>query len=182
MAKWDPESETMPDPNSPPVESALRTRQNSEISNHYTVSDHPNIVTLHECFEDHRYIYMVMDFCPGPDLYALMTEFPFWRDDARCKKMFLQVLDAVEASHNLGVFHRDIKPENILSSKDGQTYYLADFGLAIKDPVDDLKPSCGTFCYMSPGKCILVSHFYWELKYGTQSASTKTSTMKVTLH
>lgn len=156
MAKWDPNSENMPDPGTPLVESTLRKQQKWEMSTHNIVSDHPNIVTLHESFEDYRFIYMVMDYCSGPDLFGLATEFSFWRDDTRCKTMFLQILDAVEACHNLGVYHRDIKPENVLSSKDGKHYYLADFGLAISSPPANLKPSCGTFSYMSPGKRIII--------------------------
>lgn len=45
-------------------------------------------------------------------------------------KIFLRILDGVEAFHMFGVFHRDIKPENILVSKNGEDIAISDFGIA----------------------------------------------------
>lgn len=48
----------------------------------------------------------------------------------RHHKFFLrQILEAVKAMHDIGVFHRDLKPGNILVSKDCQVR-ITDFGLA----------------------------------------------------
>lgn len=131
-------------------EPSFKNRQDVEVLNHDALSGNPNIVTLLECMDDFRYRYMVMDYCPGPDLYSMIVSRPFWRDDARIKNIFLQILDAVDASHSQGVFHRDIKPENILSSADGETVYLADFGLSTNN-FASYSTGCGTLPYMSPG-------------------------------
>lgn len=45
-------------------------------------------------------------------------------------KIFLKVLDGMEAIHNMGVFHRDLKPENILTNSKGEEVVVADFGIA----------------------------------------------------
>ena len=52
-------------------------------------------------------------------------------NDKLIKSVFLQLIDAVEFCHNLGISHHDIKLENILC-KDGSSHILlADFGLSM---------------------------------------------------
>ena len=45
-------------------------------------------------------------------------------------KMYIQILDGVEAAHLVGVWHRDLKPENILWDQENNTLIVADFGIA----------------------------------------------------
>ena len=49
---------------------------------------------------------------------------------ARVLLLFSQVLDGVEAAHQLGVTHRDLKPENILYDTEHDRLVIADFGIA----------------------------------------------------
>ena len=51
-------------------------------------------------------------------------------DLSRIEKYVADLLDGIEAAHNLGIVHRDIKPENILSDDRTGNLVIADFGIA----------------------------------------------------
>lgn len=126
--------------------------QRREMAFHRCMSSHPNILTLHRISEEGKYLFFVLDYYDGGDLFKLITEGGSFRgNDEVVKKIFLQILDAVEACHNRGIYHRDIKPENILCSADGANICLADFGLATKNAFSQ-NFGAGSFSYMSPGR------------------------------
>ena len=141
--------------------------QRRETAFHRSVSSHPNVLTLHRVFEEGRYVFFVLDYYSGGDLFKLITEGGCFRgNDEMVKKIFLQILDAVDACHKRGIYHRDIKPENILCSADRTKVCLADFGLATKS-IFSSNFGAGSFSYMSPGvhyppslfEFILISYF-----------------------
>ena len=133
---------------------AKRVRR--EVSAHRKMSDHPNVVSMLDAFEDREYVYIVLDYCPGGDLFGkIVDEARYFRNDELAKSVFLQVLDAVEACHLKGIYHRDLKPENILVSEDGAKVYLSDFGLATGNQVSETF-GCGSSYYMSPGELLLL--------------------------
>ncbi|KAI9063563.1 Pkinase-domain-containing protein [Trametes sanguinea] len=127
--------------------------QQREVASHLTVSDHPNIVSVHDVFECEFFIYIVLDLCVGGDLFNPMIEkLVYCRNDALIKSVFVQLLDAVQYCHDHGVYHRDLKPDNILTNEDGSEIKLADFGLSTTAKVSDTF-GCGSQNYMSP-ECI----------------------------
>jgi serine/threonine protein kinase len=102
------------------------------------------IVTEPDC------IFVILEYCPEGDLFLNITERgQYVGKDDLSKKIFLQILDAVEHCHNLGIYHRDLKPENILVTDHGDTVKLADFGLATSDDRSE-DYGCGSTFYMSP--------------------------------
>lgn len=124
--------------------------QTREIRLHYLASAHPNVVSMLKIIDNPDCVYVILEYCPEGDLFFNITECgQYVGKEQLAKSVFLQILDAVEHCHSLGIYHRDLKPENILVSDRGETVKLADFGLAIaNDRSEDY--GCGSTFYMSP--------------------------------
>ncbi|KAJ5793555.1 hypothetical protein N7457_000154 [Penicillium paradoxum] len=124
--------------------------QQREISLHHMASQHPNVVSLNTIMESVDCTYVVMEYCPEGDLFSNITDKGnFVGNDFLAKSVFLQILDAVQYCHSIGIYHRDLKPENVLVTDQGMTVKLADFGLATRDYfTSDF--GCGSTFYMSP--------------------------------
>jgi serine/threonine protein kinase len=135
-----------------------RKFQQREIKLHHMASQHPNVVSLVRIMDSLDCTYVVIEFCPEGDLFSSITEHGHYvGNDTLAKRVFLQILDAVQYCHSLGIYHRDLKPENILVTDGGMTVKLADFGLATTDYyTSDF--GCGSTFYMSPGKIQLYTN------------------------
>ena len=92
------------------------------------LSTHPAIVTIYQAgvAQDGR-PYLVMEYCPKPNLQARYRREPF--SVAEALRVGVQVAAAVETAHRAGVLHRDIKPANILVTEYNRPA-LTDFGIA----------------------------------------------------
>ncbi|KAJ7612645.1 kinase-like domain-containing protein [Roridomyces roridus] len=122
-----------------------------ELRTHLTVKHEEGVVRLHRLFREGDLIFMVLDWCPGGDLFdAIYTDFKFEDRPSLIRETFINILDAVAQCHARGVYHRDIKPDNILlrSRREGGVQ-LADFGLATLEEVVT-QERCGSMSYVTP--------------------------------
>ncbi|MCY4335990.1 MAG: serine/threonine-protein kinase [Litoreibacter sp.] len=91
--------------------------------------EHPNIVGVHQVFEDNSTAYMVLDFVEGRDLLDTLEEGNHNLTAPQIKGILKDVLGAVGYIHSQDILHRDISPDNILIDADLRPV-LIDFGAA----------------------------------------------------
>ncbi|MEM6940264.1 MAG: protein kinase [Pseudomonadota bacterium] len=91
--------------------------------------NHPNIVGVHQVFEDNQTAYMVLDFVEGRDLLDTLEDPAHGLTPAQIKGVLQDVLSAVGFIHDQDILHRDISPDNILLDSDLRPV-LIDFGAA----------------------------------------------------
>jgi len=114
--------------------------------------DHPNILKLHEIYEDESRVFIVMELVSGSELFDRIVEKGYY-NERYSKNIIKQILSAVSYLHQQGIAHRDLKPENLLCSGDGEEEIvkIADFGLSkIFSGEEELMTSCGTPGYVAP--------------------------------
>ena len=88
--------------------------------------DHPMVMRVY-AGEERTRIYMVMEWCEGRLLRAILDEGPLTQE--RALRIAGQVLEGLDYIHANGVVHRDLKPENIMVDADDHIK-LIDFGIA----------------------------------------------------
>lgn len=91
--------------------------------------DHPNIVGVHQVFEENDTAYMAMEVVPGDDLLTVVEERPDRLSPRLISKLLRDALQAVDYIHDLGILHRDISPDNFLLGPN-EHLTLIDFGAA----------------------------------------------------
>ncbi len=90
--------------------------------------DHPNIVRVNSLEEDPKAgLCIVMEYVDGQSLDEWLATRP---SAAARKRIFRQILDAMDYCHERQIWHLDLKPSNILITKDGLTAKIIDFGLS----------------------------------------------------
>lgn len=130
--------------------------QRMEIGLHARLSGHPHIVKLDRVIRGANFTHLVMEYASEGDLFTAITERDlFAGNHPLIRRVFLQLLEAVEHCHLNGVYHRDLKSENVLVFDGGQTVKLADFGLATMDPIST-DYGCGSTFYFSPGNRMMM--------------------------
>ena len=92
-------------------------------------ASHPNIVAVHQVFEENNTAYMALDFVAGRDLLEILKDDPESLEPERVQKYLKKTLEAVAFVHSQGILHRDISPDNILINEKDEPV-LIDFGAA----------------------------------------------------
>ncbi|MBI3271058.1 MAG: SUMF1/EgtB/PvdO family nonheme iron enzyme [Planctomycetes bacterium] len=93
---------------------------------------HPSIVPVREVGEWRGLLYMVLDYCPGETLAALLKR--RGRLGAReTARLGIAILRSLEHAHGKGFVHRDLKPANLILAQDSSARWdvkVLDFGIA----------------------------------------------------
>ncbi len=90
---------------------------------------HPNIVDVHQVFEDNNTAYIAMDLIRGCDLLDYIENPANDSGPDFIVQVTEKMLSAVSFIHQSGMLHRDISPDNILIDENGEPV-LIDFGAA----------------------------------------------------
>lgn len=129
-----------------------------------SVLNHPNIVTIYAIEEADGVDFIVMELVEGETLTSYLAvngALPF----SSLLDIGIQIADALNAAHSIGLIHRDIKPANIMITPKGVAK-VTDFGLAkmVRLSTDEIDREAltlaanltgpgivlGTAAYMSP--------------------------------
>ena len=124
--------------------------------NYMKLIKHPNIVSLKGDYEDEKYIYFLMEYYKGGDLYSYIYEYKKNKQTINEKsiaKIIKAIAQSIQYLHYFGIVHRDLKPENIVfaTKNDISSLTIIDLGVAITLPYDQKSNEpLGTLEFISP--------------------------------
>lgn len=134
---------------------AVARQQLTEETRRTRCLTHPNIVRIHDLFEDERGAAICMELVEGKDMNRLKSEHASGvLEPADIEVWLAQLIDALDYAHReQGIVHRDLKPSNILLTVEGRIK-VSDFGVACSIAETMTRVSSyggsGTLAYMSP--------------------------------
>ena len=124
--------------------------------------DHPFIVKLVKTLKDDKFLYFLMDYIRGKELFDVIRDIDIL---SKSQTLFYgaSIMLAVKYLHERKCIYRDIKPENIMVTENGYIKII-DFGTAkiLKD--GRTQTTMGTPHYMAP-EMILGGGYSFEVDY-----------------
>ncbi|XP_024118895.1 cAMP-dependent protein kinase catalytic subunit PRKX [Oryzias melastigma] len=132
------------------IADVIRLKQEQHVHNEKEVLsevNHPFLIRLLWTHHDERFLYMLMDFVAGGELFSYLRSRGRFSNAAG---LFYtsEIVCAIEYLHSKLIVYRDLKPENILLDAEGHIR-LTDFGFA-KKLSDKTWTLCGTPEYLAP--------------------------------
>ena len=117
------------------------------------ICQHPNIIKLYKIIETPTNLDLIMEYCPGGNLYYYLQKRALDLEEKEVAKYIHKISTAVYTMHNLGIIHRDLKLSNIVmtDSTSFADIRILDFGLSkILGPGEKCNESYGTPGYAAP--------------------------------
>ena len=101
------------------------------IKEAYTIAelDHPNIIRIHDVFEENSTAYYVMEYIDGESLQSKVNSSGAMAESA-AHEYIKQVAAALDHVHSQQIMHLDVKPGNVMVRAKDNRAILIDFGLA----------------------------------------------------
>jgi len=99
---------------------------------------HPNVLWIIEVLQDDEYLYCVMPYCKGGDLFGVVIEYTENGDSEQgmpenvARFWFKQILLGLAHLQANGICHRDLSLENILVDEDN--CLIIDMGMCLRVP------------------------------------------------
>jgi serine/threonine-protein kinase len=112
---------------------------------------HKNLVQVYTLGEHQGDVYFVMELVEGQPLGEVLrteAERGAWLQNAVVTQITLEIADALDAMHAVGLIHRDVKPANILLDRERDRAVLVDVGVAMR--AGDRREAAGTPGYSAP--------------------------------
>lgn len=132
------------------IPDVIRLKQETHVHNEKEVLsevNHPFLIRLFWTHHDERFLYMLLDYVPGGELFSYLRSRGRFSNSSG---LFYtsEIVCAIEYLHSKDIVYRDLKPENILLDAEGHIR-LTDFGFA-KKLSDRTWTLCGTPEYLAP--------------------------------
>ncbi len=101
------------------------------IKEAYTIAelDHPNIIRIHDVFEENSTAYYVMEYIDGESLQSKVNSSGAMAESA-AHEYIKQVAAALDHVHSQQIMHLDVKPGNVMVRAKDNRAILIDFGLS----------------------------------------------------
>jgi len=133
-----------------------KTKRNpeEEIDILFRYGGHPNIMTLHEVFDDGDKAYLITEMLRGGELLDRILE-QGCLQEKEAAEIMRKLGEVVEYLHSQGIVHRDLKPSNILYASPDRhvdSIRIADFGFAKQLTAENgmLMTPCYTANFVAP--------------------------------
>lgn len=129
-----------------------RRDRTQEVQSLRLCQGHPNIVNIHEIYQDGMHTYLVLEYLQGGELFDRIRQKKNFTE-AEASVLMRKIVSAVAYMHSKGVVHRDIKPENLLfvDNTEDAEIKIIDFGFAkVKVVNQPLQTPCFTLHYAAP--------------------------------
>jgi len=149
------------------IAEVLRLKQTEHVKNEKEILmqiNHPFIINLHWTCHNDKFLYMLLDYVNGGELFSYLRNAVKFSNDAAVFYA-AEIISALDYLHSQSIIYRDLKPENLLLDREGHVR-LCDFGFA-KKVYDRTWTLCGTPEYLAPEIIVGKGHHkavdYWAL-------------------